>query len=135
MKRVGGESWRSPCWVWQPRREGRNAAALSLPPLPTCGEDKAFLFHFHGFRRASWMIFVTSPGAHVGKSQGHSSCLISPHLTAEKGKLKSQELSGRYKYHRSYAESRSVGQKRKLMLYERAKNLYWILQDGSRSES
>lgn len=63
------------------RGEGRNAAALSLPPLLTCGEDKAFLFHFHGapemlkqgkhgFQRPSWLIFVTTPGAHVAKACG-----------------------------------------------------------------
>lgn len=30
------------------REGGRYAAALSMPPLLTCGEDKTFLFHFHG---------------------------------------------------------------------------------------
>lgn len=101
------------------RKEGRNAAALSLPPLVTCREDKAFLFHFHGvpempkqgkhgFQRPSRLIFVTFPGAYMVKACGVPHTL--PHLTVEKGKLKSQELSGGYKYHRSHAESRLVGQ-------------------------
>lgn len=61
--------------------EGRNAATLSVPPLVTCGEDKAFLFHFHGapemsepgkygFQRPSWLIFVTSAGTHMAKVCG-----------------------------------------------------------------
>lgn len=101
------------------RKEGRNAAAFSLPPLVTSGEDKALLLHFHGapempkqgkhgFQRPSWLIFVTSHGVHVAKACEVPHAL--PHLTIEKGKLKSQELSGGYKYHGSHAESRLVGQ-------------------------
>lgn len=45
-----------------------------------------------------------------GKSLWDSSCLPLPQLTAQKGKLKSQELSGGYKYHRIHGESRSVRQ-------------------------
>lgn len=45
-----------------------------------------------------------------GKSLWDSSCLPLPQLTAEKGRLKSQELSGGYKYHRIRGESRTVRQ-------------------------
>lgn len=63
------------------RGEGRNAASLSVTPLLTCREDKAFLFNFHGapemselgkygFQKPSWLIFVTSAGAHMAKVCG-----------------------------------------------------------------
>lgn len=78
MKSVRGKSWRSPCWDFglAASGEGRNAVALSVPLLLTCGEDKAFLFHFHEapemlklerhrFQKPSWLIFVTSSGTRV----------------------------------------------------------------------
>lgn len=83
------------------RGGGRYAAALSVPPLRTCGEGKTFLFHFHGapemlnwenlgFRGLPGWFFCYLPWGTCGKSLWDSSCLTSPHLAAEEGKLKSR---------------------------------------------
>lgn len=97
------------------KSKGRSAVTPSALPSLTCEERKAFLFHFHGdstgrlwknmgFRDLSGQFFHT-PGIHVAKT-----CEIPrflPYLTIEKGKLKSQQLSGVYQYHRSNPEGRS----------------------------
>lgn len=49
-----------------------------------------------------------------GKSLWDSSCLPLAQLTVEKGKSKSQELSGGYKYHRIHGESRAGRQNERL---------------------
>jgi len=79
------------------RTEGRNAAALPVPLLLTYGEDKAFLFHFHGspemlkqgvhgFQRPYWLIFVLSPRAQVAKVCGIPRALPYPTSLQRRGK-------------------------------------------------
>lgn len=84
------------------RGGGRYAAALSVPPLLTCGEDKTFLFHFHGspemlnwenlgFKGLPGWFLLPPLGDMRQKSVGFlMPYLTSPHLAAEEGKLKSQ---------------------------------------------
>lgn len=102
--------------VWQPGEKAEMQQLFQCLCFSPVGKTKPFYFIFMRLQRCwSWKNtgFRGLPGWFLLHPLGHvwqQSRITLPHLTAAKGKWKSRELSGGYKYHRSHAERRLLGQ-------------------------